>query len=203
MYTKFENNPSSGFWVITLTPLRAAGGGWWAAGGGRLRHKTITSPDPSDTGDIIINCLKHGDNLSLHEWWGMSTDSHCYCYRSRMGGGGGVISQFPLFHYFLNFSVSPKYTLAIENHVHIWQVSLQLRCSDTCQIWMWHKESNRYFWQIKYFVYDKVNKLSSSNPQPRSPVMQLSLCNALEDWTPCIIRWCFNSLRPSDAYIRQ
>ena len=28
------------------------------AGGGRLRHKTITSPDPSDTGEIIIsiNC---------------------------------------------------------------------------------------------------------------------------------------------------
>ena len=26
MYTKFENNPSRGFWVIALTPLRAAGG---------------------------------------------------------------------------------------------------------------------------------------------------------------------------------
>ena len=33
---------------------RAAGGGRRAAGGGRLRHKTITSPDPSDTGDIIM-----------------------------------------------------------------------------------------------------------------------------------------------------
>ena len=30
-----------------------AGGGRRAAGGGRLRRKTITSPDPSDTGDII------------------------------------------------------------------------------------------------------------------------------------------------------
>ena len=48
MYTKFDNNPSRGFWVIALTPLRAAGGG-------RLRRKTITSPDPSDTGDIISN----------------------------------------------------------------------------------------------------------------------------------------------------
>ena len=62
MYTKFENNPSRGFWVIALTPLRAAGGGWRAAGGGRraagggrLRRKTVTSPDPSDTGDIIIS----------------------------------------------------------------------------------------------------------------------------------------------------
>ena len=47
MYTKFENNPSRGFWVIALTLRRAAGGG-------RLRRKTITSPDPSDTGDIMI-----------------------------------------------------------------------------------------------------------------------------------------------------
>ena len=54
MYTKFENNPSRGFLVIALTPLRAAGGGWRATGGGRLWRKTITSPDPSDTGDIII-----------------------------------------------------------------------------------------------------------------------------------------------------
>ena len=32
---------------------RVAGGGRRTAGGGRLRRKTITSPDPSDTGDII------------------------------------------------------------------------------------------------------------------------------------------------------
>ena len=44
---------------------RAAGGGWRAAGGGRrtadggrLRRKTITSPDPSDTGDIITDFTK-------------------------------------------------------------------------------------------------------------------------------------------------
>ena len=34
---------------------RAAGGGRRAADGGRLRRKTITSPDPSDTGNIIRN----------------------------------------------------------------------------------------------------------------------------------------------------
>ena len=86
MYTKFENNPSRGFWVIALTPLRAAGGGWRAAGGGRratgggrLRRKTITSPDPSDTGDIITTntysdihgwvqekCNSIADALELH-----------------------------------------------------------------------------------------------------------------------------------------
>ena len=79
MYTKFENNPSSGFWVIALTPLRTAGGG-------RLRRKTITSPDPSDTGDIMmaygqldswefVSKLKHFDwqncicRCSLPKWW--------------------------------------------------------------------------------------------------------------------------------------
>ena len=46
MYTKFENNPSLGIWFIALSPLRAAGGG-------RLWRKTITSPNPSDMGDII------------------------------------------------------------------------------------------------------------------------------------------------------
>ena len=63
---------------------RAAGGGWRAAGGGRretgdgrLRRKTITSPDPSDTGDIIINqnwfrqWLGTEKTLShyLGQWW--------------------------------------------------------------------------------------------------------------------------------------
>ena len=32
-----------------------------------------------------------------------------------------------------------KYTLSYSlNHIYIWQVSLQLSCSDTCQIWMWY-----------------------------------------------------------------
>ena len=31
------------------------------------------------------------------------------------------------------------------NHIHIWQVPLQLSCSDTCQIWMWHPTSYGYF----------------------------------------------------------
>ena len=43
---------------------RAAGGGRRAAGGGRLRRKTITSPDPSDTGDIITLTLQHLNSQS-------------------------------------------------------------------------------------------------------------------------------------------
>ena len=93
MYTKFENNPSRGFWVIALTPLRAAGGfdtetemsSFWRNFNHWLHRKlpkwqlsvqsvikisskwqhfrfsgrkTITSPDPSDTGDMITILLQ-------------------------------------------------------------------------------------------------------------------------------------------------
>ena len=57
VYTKFENNPSRGLLVIALTALRAAGGG-------RLRRKTITSPDPSNTGDVNSLCV-----LLLRSQW--------------------------------------------------------------------------------------------------------------------------------------
>ena len=46
----------------------------------------------------------------------------------------GLLSRFPPFHYFLNFSALSKHTLAIEYHVNIWQVSPQLNCGGTCQI---------------------------------------------------------------------
>ena len=29
--------------------------------------------------------------------------------------------------------------------IHIWQVSPQLSCGDTCQIWMWYSIANMYF----------------------------------------------------------
>ena len=41
-------------WFLSYRVNTITGGGRWAAGGGRLRRKTITSPDPSDTGDIKI-----------------------------------------------------------------------------------------------------------------------------------------------------
>ena len=41
-------------WFLSYRVNTIAGGGRRAAGGGRLRRKTITSPDPSDTGDIKI-----------------------------------------------------------------------------------------------------------------------------------------------------
>ena len=76
--------------------------------------------------------------------------------------GWGLLSQFPPFRYFSNFSASPKCMLAIAYHVHIWQVLPQLSCGDTCQIWM-----NRYFDSIKNFAYGEINERSFSNPHPK------------------------------------
>ena len=46
-------------WFLSYRVNTIAGGGRLATGGGRLWRKTITSPDPSDTGDII-NSLRPG-----------------------------------------------------------------------------------------------------------------------------------------------
>ena len=58
--------------------------------------------------------------------------------------------------------------LAIEYHVHIWQVSPQLRCADTCQIWMKFKECNRNFCQIENFACGEIDERDFSNPLPVS-----------------------------------
>ena len=73
------------------------------------RHCNVTVP------------LKNGIHLS-------STDP------LTKGQGWGLLSQFPPFRYFPNFSVSLKHTLPIEYRVYIWQVSPQLSCGGTCQI---------------------------------------------------------------------
>ena len=52
----------------------------------------------------------------------------------------GLLSH--LFCYFSILSEVSKYWLCIAYHVHIWQVLLQLSCSDTCQIWTWYAIRN-------------------------------------------------------------
>ena len=52
--------------------------------------------------------------------------------------GAGLLQTF-----FINFSVhdEDRFTaISVRSFdVHIWQVSQQLSCGDTCQIWTWHK----------------------------------------------------------------
>ena len=88
-----------------------------------------------------------------------------------MDQGWGLLSQFSLFRYFPHFPLLSKQTLAIEYGVHIWQISLQLNCGDTCQIWMWFRESNRYFCKIENFAYGEISERSFSNPHPRENLM--------------------------------
>ena len=48
----------------------------------------------------------------------------------------GLLDLSPPFHYFCHFFCNHHW-LTIEYHVHIWQVSPQLDCGDTCKIWTW------------------------------------------------------------------
>ena len=90
------------------------------------------------------------------------------------GQGWGLLSQFPPFCYFPNFSELWNHTLAIDYHVYIWQVSPQLSCGGTCQIWMWLKEFNMYFCKIENFAYGEINERSFSNPHPCSTDFTIS-----------------------------
>ena len=63
--------------------------------------------------------------------------------------------------------------LAIEYHVHIWQVSPQLSRADTCQKWMRFKKCSRYFCQIENFAYGEIDKRNFSNPHPWPSVVQI------------------------------
>ena len=73
------------------------------------------------------------------------------------------ISSVPLFS---EFSSLVKHMLTIEGHVCIWQVSPQLSCGDTCQIWMWFNEFDNHF--CKNFAFREINQRSLSNPRPWS-----------------------------------
>ena len=78
--------------------------------------------------------------------------------------GWGLLNQFPPSHYFPHFSALPKHTLAIEYHVYIWRVLPQLSCGDTCQIWIWFKESN--ISKIKILFVEVLIKWALVTPTP-------------------------------------
>ena len=69
------------------------------------------------------------------------------------------------------FQPLSKHSLAIEYHIHIWQMSPQLSCINTCQMWRWFKEPNKYFWKIKIFLTEKIMNGALSSPTPAFYVM--------------------------------
>ena len=81
-----------------------------------------------------------------------------------MGPGVGVTKQIS--SDFPDFSPLPKHWLPIEYHFYICQVSQQLSCGDTWQIWKWLQESNWYICKIENFPYREINKRYFSKPHP-------------------------------------
>ena len=96
----------------------------------------------------------------------MSRLLHMHFTKDSLGVGvTKPIFSVPLFS---RFSVIVKKTLAIEYRVYIWQLSPQLSCGDTCQIWRWFMEWNRYFCKIENFAYGEISERSFSNPHLKS-----------------------------------
>ena len=59
--------------------------------------------------------------------------------------GVGVTKLRSLISPLAKFSILSKYLLDYLHHIHIWQVSPQLSCGNTCQIWTWYTIANMYF----------------------------------------------------------
>ena len=77
------------------------------------------------------------------------------------------ISPVPSFTKFFTMVKSWKHTLATPYHLYIWQVSPQLSCGDTCQIYRWFKEINRYFLNIENFPCGEISERSVSISPPK------------------------------------
>ena len=110
--------------------------------------------------------------------------------------GWGLLSQFPPFCYFPNFSELPKHTLAIEYHVHNWQVSAPVKYE--CD---WNNLAGA-FARSKILLTEKLRNGALVTPTP-------GLCSSLSRNTaqytvenPCFLWREWYAVRaPFDQYI--
>ena len=115
---------------------------------------------------LLQNSISKGLNVQLFT---QKFREHClqkWIWLINRSQGWGLLSQFSLFRYFPNFSEWSKHWLPIWYHVHICQVSLQLSCRDTWQIWTWLEVSNLYFCWINISRNEEIHEWSFCNPQP-------------------------------------
>ena len=111
-------------------------------------------------------------------------------------------------------SACSPYVRWISNRLR--QLSPQLSCGDTCQIWMWCKEYHRYFCKIENFAYGEIKERSFSNPHPWPPPWDAPFITRLPEMIACQckqVTWrhsahvylalLLNSLRPIDALMSQ
>ena len=64
------------------------------------------------------------------------------------------------------FTKLMKYSLPVTYHIHIWQVSPQLSCGGTCQIWMWLKGFNGCFAQRDMSLVEKLKNTATVASTP-------------------------------------
>ena len=65
--------------------------------------------------------------------------------------------------------IQQQYRLNTFNHVHICQVTLQISCGDTCQIWTWCNKVNSVLIILKFGkITERINWLSESHKKIKS-----------------------------------
>ena len=74
-----------------------------------------------------------------------------------------------------------QFFIIVKTHVsywisHFWHVSPQLSCKDTCKVWLWFKESNRFSCKIKNCAYGEINKRRFRNPIPENWTVYCDKC---------------------------
>ena len=98
----------------------------------------------------------------------------------------GLLSQFLPFCY---FSASPKSMLAIVYNVYIWQVSPQLSCHATCQIWMWWcdaKNPTGIFAGSKILLMEKLTNRALVTP---TPIPYFVHIRNMKCFIFCVVSW--------------
>ena len=94
---------------------------------------------------------------------------------------------------FSQFSGSSKHWVPIDYHIHTWQVSPQLSCGDTCQIWMWFKKNIRYCYKIENFLNREIDEGGFSNPRPMLTKWGGWLKGVQQPWGPHLIKYIGNN----------
>ena len=81
----------------------------------------------------------------------------------------GLLKLHLLISLWVFFSILQKFLLDSFNHINIWQLSLQLSCGNTCQIWKWYSIGKQYFDNDEKSGLQKNRKNLFSKPHLRGP----------------------------------
>ena len=70
----------------------------------------------------------------------LSTNADSQDGSRQQAKGGGTNEKSSSFCHFLHILFSVEHGFPVKYHIHIWQMSLQLSCSNICQMWIWYKK---------------------------------------------------------------